>query len=421
MDKNLSLLSRKKVAIVGGGAAGLMAAITAADSSHEIVVFEKSDKVGKKILASGNGRCNISNTSLHVSDYFSENPHFIEQVLKQFDFKDFKRFCNSIGLFLDIKDDGRVYPLSNEAKSVQILLEEMILSLHVKILYNRHICKILKKDDKFILTCKDSDEEYREFDAIIITTGSKAALQLGGSDEGYNFAKDFGHKIIPTYPSLVQLHLDSDIHSKMSGVKFSGEVTLFIDREKKESIRGDLLFTKYGISGFAILDISQEASVALQNYQSVTISLNLLSEFSVSELNALIADLTCKLPKRTITHLLTGLISSKIVPYILLTCKIDPKTLCKEIKTKEIKKIVYNLTQWRFKVDDTHGFRHAEVSGGGISTQDIDTKSMHSKLVDNLYFAGEVLDILGRRGGYNLHFAWASGYIAGSDVARNLT
>ncbi len=415
MDKSLSLLS-KHIAVIGGGAAGLMAAVIAARNSHKVTIFEKSNRVGKKILASGNGRCNISNSSLHVSDYFTQNSKFIEDVLKEFDFNHFKKFCDSIGLFLDIKDDGRVYPLSNEAKSVQLLLQESALDLHVSIKYDKYIDNISKNGTKFTLTCNNADEIYKDFDAVIITTGSEAALQLGGSDKGYKIAESFGHEIIKTYPSLVQLHLDSDIHSKMAGVKLNGEVTLFVDREKRESIRGDILFTKYGISGFAILDISQEASLALSNFQQVYITLNLLAQFDTNQLKAKLSELTCKLPTQSISYLLTGLISSKIVPFLLLTCKINPDTLCKDITSKDIKKIIFNLTQWKFHVNETHGFKHAEVSGGGISTEQINSKTMQSDLIDGLYFAGEVLDILGKRGGYNLHFAWASGYIVGKSL-----
>jgi len=399
----------KNIAIIGGGAAGLMAAITAGKTGHSVTIFEKSDKVGKKILASGNGRCNISNTSLHVNNYFGDNPNFVQDSLKQFNFKEFEKFCTSIGLFLDIKDDGRVYPLSNEAKSVQTLLQDQALSLHVKILYHQHIQKINKENKKFIIL-------NESFDAVILTTGSEAALQLGGSDDGYQLSQSFGHKIIPTYPSLVQLHLNSSTVHKMAGVKFSGSVTLFIDREKRETVHGDLLFTKYGISGFAILDISQGASLALMNHQHVSITLNLLPQFSIAGLQAKLIQLTKELSNRTISQLLLGLISSKIVPQLLLTCKINPQLLCQDITTKEIKKIVFSMTQWRFEVSDTHGFKHAEVSGGGISTENINPKTMQSQLIKGLYFAGEVLDIVGERGGYNLHFAWASGYLA----AKNL-
>jgi predicted Rossmann fold flavoprotein len=404
----------KKVAIVGGGAAGLLAAITAAEAEHTVTLFEKTDRVGKKILASGNGRCNISNAALHVSHYFGEEHSFVHEALLQFDFHHFKKFCRHIGLFLEIKPDGRIYPLSNEAKSVQLLLETHAKAVGVEILLNHHIQSIRKSDEAFSLTC--NNENFDGFDALIITTGSEAALQLGGSSDGYNFAQSFGHEIIPTYPSLVQLHLDSDIPSKMAGVKVQGSVTLYINREQHDTIEGDLLFTRYGISGFAILDISQGASKALLEYQQVSISLNLLPQFNVQQLASMINKLTVSMPDRTVSSLLSGLISSKIVPYILLTCKIDPLSLCRFISSKQIKSIVHNMTQWRFDVSDTHGFKHAEVSGGGISTQMINSKTMESQLVKNLYFAGEVLDIVGKRGGYNLHFAWASGYLAAKSL-----
>jgi hypothetical protein len=416
MDSNRSHLNKhsKKVAIVGGGAAGLIAAITAAEAKHRVTLFEKSDRVGKKILASGNGRCNISNTALHVSHYFGEEHSFVHEALLQFDFHHFKKFCRHIGLFLEIKPDGRVYPLSNEAKSVQLLLQTHAKAVGVEILYEHQVQSIVKNDNTFSLTCHD--RVYQDFDALIVTTGSEAALQLGGSTDGYAFAQSFGHEIVPTYPSLVQLHLDSEMPAKMAGVKFHGSVSLYINREQQESIEGDLLFTRYGISGFAILDISQGASKALLDYQQVSISLNLLPQFNAQQLASMINKMTLNMPDRSISDLLCGLISSKIVPYVLLTSKIDTMCLCRSITAKQIKSIVHTMTQWRFDVNDTHGFKHAEVSGGGISTQMINSKTMESQLSKNLFFAGEVLDIVGKRGGYNLHFAWASGYLAAKNV-----
>jgi len=416
MDSSLSHLSKpsKNIAIVGGGAAGLIAAITAAEAGHSVNIFEKSDRVGKKILASGNGRCNISNSSLHVSHYFGEHHSFVHEALFQFDFHRFKKFCRHIGLFLEIKPDGRAYPLSNEAKSVQLLLETHAKATGVEILCGHHVESIAKCDNTFSLTC--NDKNFEDFDALIITTGSEAALQLGGSTDGYAFAQSFGHEIVPTYPSLVQLHLDSELPAKMAGVKLHGSVTLYINRERQESIEGDLLFTRYGISGFAILDISQGASKALMEYQQVSIMINILPQFNVQQLASMINKLSVSMPDRTISDLLCGLISAKIVPYILLTCKIDATRLCGAITAKQIKSIVHNMTQWRFDVSDTHGFKHAEVSGGGVSTEMINPKTMESQQCKNLYFAGEVLDIVGKRGGYNLHFAWASGYLAAKSL-----
>ncbi len=408
---NPSLLNNSiNIAIVGGGAAGLIAAITAAEAGAAVTLFEKNSDVGKKILASGNGRCNISNTSLHTANYFGTRHAFVSDALHRFDFHHFQKFCRSIGLFLEIKPDHRVYPLTNEAKTVKMLLQERAEALHVNIQCDHEILSVEKNAESFSLRSKHG--EHKGFDALIITTGSEAAPQLGGCDDGYRFAESFGHEIEPTYPSLVQLHLASEIPARLAGVKCVGEVTLYVDREKRAVVSGDLLFTRYGISGFAILDISQGASEALIQGSQVAITLNLLPQFALQELGSQLGKLTASMPQRSIAQLLSGLIATKIVPYLLESCRIDPQTRCESITTKQLKQLLHAMTQWRFDVSDTHGFKHAEVSGGGISTEMIDSKSMQSKLVENLYFAGEVLDVVGARGGYNLHFAWASGYLA---------
>lgn len=400
----------KNITIVGGGAAGLIAAITAAEAGASVTLFEKNGEVGKKILASGNGRCNISNTSLHTSNYFGTRHAFVSDALHRFDFHHFQKFCRRIGLFLDIKPDHRVYPLTNEAKTVKLLLQERAEALHVEIRCDHEVHAVSKDADGF--SVQSNQGVHKGFDALIITTGSEAAPQLGGCGDGYRFAESFGHHTEPTYPSLVQLHLASEIPSRLAGVKCVGEASLYVDREKRATVGGDLLFTRYGISGFAILDISQGASEALMLGSQVAISLNLLPQFALQELGSQLGKLTASMPQRTIAQLLSGLIASKIVPYLLESCRIDPQTRCESLSTKQLKQLLHGMTQWRFNVSDTHGFKHAEVSGGGISTEMIDSKTMQSKLVENLYFAGEVLDVVGARGGYNLHFAWASGYLA---------
>ncbi len=408
-------MKQKKVAIVGGGASGLMAAITAAKLGASVDLFEQNDKVAKKIKASGNGRCNISNINLRTTDYFGENPSFVDFALKQFSFSHFKKFCKSIGLFLDIKDDGRVYPLSNEAKSAVALLSTYAKKCKVSILTEHSVKNIEKEGDEFCL--RTSKTVLKGYAKVLICTGSEAAPRLGGNDDGYRFSKSFGHTIQKPYPSLVQLQLESKYHHKMAGVKQYAEVSLYINAKQKEKVEGDILFTHYGISGFAILDISQAASHALIQNQKVQIGLNLLKKYERQELSTQIAQLCKTLPDHQISTLLLGLIPSKIIPCILDSCSITD-TVAKNISAKTIKRITNTLLDWRFVVKDTHGFKHAEASGGGISTKEINNKTMESKLIKGLYFAGEVIDIVGKRGGYNLHFAWASGYIAGRELAK---
>ncbi len=408
-------MAMNKVAIIGGGAAGLMAALTAAHAGADVTIYEHNKSVGKKILASGNGRCNIINTTAYVNDYFGTDPGFAAYALETMPFQSFEKFCLSIGLLLDVKEDGRCYPLSNEAKSVVIAFNEAVVKAGVKILTEENVTQIEKEDKQFAVT---SDKTTKKYDKVLIATGSEAAPQLGATADGYGFAEAFGHTIEATYPSLVQLHVDSDIHSKMAGVKTVAEATLYLNGKPEEKVTGDILFTNYGISGLAILDVSQKASAALAEYQQVTVGVNILPRFNRQTLAATVEKLCKSVPGYTVEQALCGMLSTKIVPYLLKSARIEPTALVSTLNTKSIKKLAHQIQDWRFEIVDTHGFKHAEVSGGGVSTAEINDKTMESKLVEGLYFAGEVIDIVGRRGGYNFNFAWASGMLAGKKMAE---
>ena len=392
------------VAIIGAGASGLICAIFCAKAGIKVDIYEQNSKCAKKILVSGNGRCNITNTNLSANDYFSDNATFVKNALDEFGFKEFQMFCNSIGLMLDVKDDGRVYPLSNEAKSVAKIFEDYALSLGVS----------FHRDTKI----ENIKELQKKYDSVVVATGSEAASHLGGNADGHSFASEFGHNIIPTYPSLVQLHLNSVVAKKMSGAKINGEVTLLLNHKKDISSSGDILFTNYGVSGFAILDLSQRASVALMNYEAVDISVNLLPAFNAQKLSSHILQVAKSVPDLTILDILVGLIPIKIAQNLLDDLDIPHTLESKEIHTKLAKKIANAILNWRFEVSDTHGFRHAEVSGGGVDTTEVDPKTMQSYKCNNLYFCGEVLDVVGRRGGYNFAFAWASGYLAAKNLIK---
>jgi len=405
----------KKIAIIGGGASGLMAALFAARAGANVTIYEHNNSVGKKILASGNGRCNIINTTATYEDYAGADPQFVTYGLKQLNFHYFEKFCHSIGLLLDIKDDGRCYPLSNEAKSVLISLKSAVSEAGVKIITDSKVTAITKNDSLFNI---QTDQGKQSYNNVLIATGSEAAPQLGATADGYTFARAFGHEILPTYPSLVQLHLNSKNHPKMAGVKTVAEVTLFIDNKRYMNVTGDILFAAYGISGLAILDISQRASYALSNKQRVSIALNILPRYDRASLVSVIEKLFASVPKHDVHTALCGLLPAKIITYLLEDAAIALSTTVSTLNPKEIKKIAHLIGEWKFEVVDTHGFKHAEVSGGGVSTSEINNKTMESKLVEGLYFAGEVLDIVGKRGGYNFNFAWASGMIAGKEMGK---
>jgi predicted Rossmann fold flavoprotein len=405
----------KKIAIIGGGASGLMAALFAARSGANVTIYEHNNNVGKKILASGNGRCNIINTTTSYEDYAGADPQFVTYALKQLSFGYFEKLCHSIGLLLDIKDDGRCYPLSNEAKSVLIALKSAVSEAGVKIITESKVTAISKNDSHFNV---QTDQDKQSYNNVLIATGSQAAPQLGATADGYTFARAFGHEILPTYPSLVQLHLNSKNHPKMAGVKTVAEVTLVIDGKSNTKVTGDILFAAYGISGLAILDVSQRASYALLHKQRVSISLNLLPRYDRGELVSTLDKLFASVPKHDVHTALCGLLPAKIITYLLEDAAIVQSTSVSTLSPKDVKKLAHLIGEWKFDVIDTHGFKHAEVSGGGVSTAQINNKTMESKLVEGLYFAGEVVDIVGKRGGYNFNFAWASGMIAGKEMAK---
>ena len=397
---------REKVAIIGAGASGLICAIFCAKAGLKVSLYEQNTKSAKKILVSGNGRCNISNTNATTQNYFTENPLFVEDILQKFNFKEFQKFTNSLGLLLDIKDDGRVYPYSNEAKSVVKIFEDYAQNLGVTFHLNTKI--------------ESLKELFQDYYSVVVATGGEAGSHLGGNSDGCKFAQEFKHTIIPTYPSLVQLHLNSIYAKKMSGAKIEGEVTVLINSKKESSVHGDILFTNYGVSGFAILDISQTVSVALMNYNSVDISINLLPSFNAQKLSTHIINIAKNMPNITILNLLIALLPIKIVQNLLNFLEIQEITPIEKINIKLAKKIANTILNWKFEVTQTHGFRHAEVSGGGVDTTEINSTTMESFKQKNLYFTGEVLDVVGMRGGYNFAFAWASGYVCAKHLTTNL-
>ncbi|NOQ32474.1 MAG: aminoacetone oxidase family FAD-binding enzyme [Helicobacteraceae bacterium] len=402
-----------KIAIIGAGASGIIAAIEASKHSNIVVdLFEKNSAVGKKILASGNGRCNISNSNLCEDSYICENHELIRSTIELFDFEKFEKYFKNLALLVDTKDDGRSYPLSNEASSVVLALTSALKNINI--LTNTTITKITK-NKKF--TIHTEEKEFTDYDKVVISSGSQAAPTLGSCSDGYEFASYFKHTIMPTYPSLVGLHLNTKVHAKLSGVKVNAKAKLFINGVESDSTIGDVLFTKYGLSGFAILDISQKASLGLLNHDRVQIALNMVINFTRSQLSSYISSQTKLTPTLNILTLLSGVISVKFSKVLLDFLEINYNEQIATLNSKSIKKIINHLQDWRFDVTQTHGFKHAEVSGGGVSSHEV-TNNFESKLVKNLFFSGEVLDVLGKRGGYNLHFAFASGYIVGNHITK---
>ncbi len=395
---------KKDIAIIGAGASGLVAAITAAKAGAKVTIYEKSAKIGKKIHASGNGRCNITNEKISLANYHGKHPHFAKEIIKF----DAKKFFNAMGLELRRGKGTRLYPLSHQASCVVDFLGFECKRHGVEFVKECEITEIKKENEHFILHYHDKKVSV---DKVLIATGSMAMPNLGSSESGYNFAKSFGHTVEKPFAALVQLTSNDEVFTKASGVKLEAQIEIFVEKQSKMRLHGDLLFTSYGLSGAAILDVSRIASRATMRNQEVFIMIDLLPDFSQQALKALLQK---QLPLKLPLYLwLNGIIPKKLIEPLMIVAKLDAN---KALNNKTLNTLAYTLKNLKVSISGTRGAKGAEIMAGGISTEEIDPKTMQSKLVKGLYFAGEVVDIDGDCGGYNLHWAWASGMLAGKSM-----
>lgn len=399
------------IIVVGAGAAGLVASITAARAGQKVTLLEQNNKIGKKILVSGNGKCNIDNRYIHPTRFHGQNSDFIEKVLDGYGFEVVEKFFTSIGLELTEGKEGKMFPLSLQASSVVELLEYEAKKLGVQILCDCAVTSIRKDGDTFTL---ETSLGSKKCEKLLLASGSPAAPQLGGSNSGYAFATRMGHSLIPRHPSLVQLCSEETWVKECAGVKISGSAQLYANGEYITEKKGDLLFTNYGISGLGILDLSREVSIRLADFDYCELNLDLMPKLSKEKFSNLLLNRLNNSSEKPIELWLHGVINKKLIPIILEQSKCRVKTE-KQLNRKEIAKLVYAIKNLKLSINDTKGFKGAEVATGGVNTAEVNPQTMESKLVPNLFFAGEILDVDGDRGGFNFHFAWVSGL----RVARN--
>ncbi len=397
--------------IIGAGAAGLCAAITAARAGQSVTLLEQNTKIAKKILVSGNGKCNIDNKYIDSRRFHSQNPSFIEDVLTAYGFDVVEKFFTSIGLELIEGKEGKIFPMSLQASSVVELLEYEAKRAGVEIFCDCTVTSIDKNADTFTVETSQGSKISKK---LLLTSGSPAAPQLGGSNSGYAFAAKMGHSLVPRHPSLVQLCSEENWVKSASGVKVAGLAQLYANGEYITEKKGDLLFTNYGISGLAILDLSREVSTRLANFDYCELNLDLMPELSKEKLTNLLLSRIKKESEKPLALWLQGIINKKLISIILeqSKCKVRVED---QLNRKEINKLVHTIKNLKLSINDTKGFAGAEVATGGIDTTEVNPKTMESKLVPNLYFAGEILDVDGDRGGFNFHFAWVTGMRVGTN------
>ena len=419
-----------RVAVIGGGASGCMAAITAAQAGADVHIFEKNEKPGKKLYATGNGRCNLTNLHMDDSCYHTRTADkngssLIHSAIERYSPADQIRFFADLGVPVYDRD-GYVYPRTNQAQTVVRALEKRIAALGIRVHTGCPVRKIrrsqqgTKADDAvFYVDC--NDREARAFDTVILCTGGMAGPQYGTTGDGYRLAASFSHKISTPLPALTALECKGQFLKRAAGVRCRAAVTLYTGNDKKQ-IRegreeGEVQMTDYGISGIPVMQISGMAARLLESKQRVFVQIDFLPEFSDSAFSDEIERRMREDRSQMLGDLFLGLVHKKILDLLLAEKGLQAEMKARRIDDAGIRQILQSMREYTLEVIQVKSFKQAQVTSGGILLEDTDA-DFQSRMQPGLFFAGEVLDVDGRCGGYNLQWAFATGYIAGLAAAH---
>ncbi|MCR5628311.1 aminoacetone oxidase family FAD-binding enzyme [Eubacterium sp.] len=394
-----------KVCVLGAGASGLMAAITARRNNEDVTILNNANKPGKKILMTGNGKCNITNLSMNESFYDEDCKDFVKDVLDVYSEKDTLKFFEGIGVHTYDKD-GYVYPLSNQASTV---LNHMLIEverLGVKII-NECIVKDIRKNT---IICEDREIN---FDKLIIATGGVTAKKSGSDGSSYDLIKKLGHTVSNPVPVLTGVACLNKRLKDISGVRSKVVANLLYDGKLIDSESGECQFTDKGLSGICIFNLSIKIKKLIEKaeYKNIVIDLELCPEINKEDLEYLLR--TSKNLGMPVADVINGYINFKLATYICKNANVNPYKDSSELTDKDIKILSDKIKHFTFKVSELINSDNAQATSGGVSLLEVDSKTMKSKINDNVYFAGEVLNVVGKCGGYNLQFAFSSGFIAG--------
>lgn len=406
------------IIVIGGGASGIMAALTAKDLKKDIAIIEGTSRIGNKILSTGNGRCNISNLNITSPfiNYQSNNPDFYSSCLNKYTVEYTKNVFLSLGLPLTELENGKLYPESLQASSVIDIFRLSLDEAGIPIYSDCKVKSITKKGGFTILT---SNEEMPEFKCkkLLLACGGKSCAKTGSDGSGYKLATTLGHSLITPIPAIVQLKLDYPYLKALSGIKFIGIASIYVNDKLIRSEEGEILFTDYGISGPPILQLSRIASNALLNKQTVNLKIDMMPNKTLEELENFIEGHLAIFSHRSISNALIGIVNKKLIPTLLKNAGISNiHSSCYDIEWKYKNKLIKSLKEWNFKCIDTNGFNNAQLTAGGINTKEVNETTLESKIIKDLYFAGEILDVNGDCGGYNLQWAWSSGILVGNRI-----
>ena len=404
---------KTEIAVIGGGASGLMAAITAKKSGKEVIILERKDRILKKVLITGNGRCNITNVNANISNYFGKNISSVENILNRFTPHDTMDFFNELGIVCNEENRGKVYPLSGQASSVVDALRFEAEKLGIKIETEFYVRKIEKDGFKFRIYSED--RKKIEAGRVIIAAGGQSYPELGSNGSGFELAKELGHSVTKLSPSIVQLKTEKYQVKGLQGIKTDVAVTAYGDNKKICTYDGELLFTDYGISGNVVFNIS----FVMPLYKNVEFEIDFMEKFDYNELYEMLKERKRILSHLTMENYFNGMINKKLGQFLSKVSGIEKLSKpVKDLNDSDIRKLCTVLKKYRVKILETTGFKNAQVTAGGVLLDEVNTETLESKIVKGLYFSGEVLDVYGECGGFNLQWAWASGHIAGENSAK---
>lgn len=401
--------------IVGGGASGMMAAVAAKDFGLDVAIIEATDRVGRKILMTGNGRCNITNSTIAYpfDTFHSENHKFYQDVLANFSVEDTKSFFLNLGLPMVELKQGKNYPKSLQASSVVDIFRLAIEERGIPVYTSFKVKQIHKSKNTFKIVPLDETNQSIESEKVILACGGKSAPISGSDGSGYTLAKNLGHKIIDQVAGIVQLKLEHHALKTITGIKFDGYAEVLSNGKSLRKDFGEILFTNYGISGPPILQISRTASYEVSKGNNVKIVVDMSPDKTEKEVTQTLEEHFAMFSSRAIVDSLIGVVNKKLIPTLLKEAGIkDIKKPCYDLTWQEKKSLIKIFKHWEFNCTDSNGFAAAQVTAGGVDTMDIDPVTLESKLVEGLFFCGEVMDVDGDCGGFNLQWAWSSGFAA---------
>jgi predicted Rossmann fold flavoprotein len=410
------MASALRVTVVGGGSSGMLAAISAARRGAVVTLLERKDRVGKKLLATGSGRCNLTHSDLSLTRFHGGDRAFISSVLNRFPTASTLGFFEELGLACRSEAEGRIYPRPGQASAVLDVLRWELERLQVDVRTGYEVRAIAIREKGFALQLAAGGEVAAA--RVVLACGGLAAPQFGSDGSGLRLAAALGHRLVEPVAALVPLRLRADFLRKLKGVSFEGSGEVRCGEEVLRGEAGEFLFTDSGISGPPVLQLSRSAAIALKRNRAPRIVLDLFPGTHLEELDSALAIRLRRQGHKTLADGLVGLLPKRLIPVLLAAAAIDyPAVPCAEVAAAARNALARVLKGWSLEISGTMPWPEAQVTAGGVDLRDVDPETLASRLVANLFFCGEILDVDGDCGGFNLQWAWSSGHLAGVSAA----